>query len=290
MPPEPVFILPSQRVEPCSDIDIQIQAAVIFIQNRTNQSINIAEVAPTYYIPVTRLRGRLQGHHSRQDCQGANRKLSDDQELAVCQYLHHLDTIGTSPRLQMVTSCANAILAYGHTDQGPTPLVGDHWAPRCLDRHPEYPVRKQQTIDSDRKNAHQPHNIRILFNKYKSVCEEYDIEPGDQYDFDETGFRIGVGRDQWIITREPSRPCFLGSTTNKKLVSVCETITSDGAVRPPMIIVPGFIHQEAWYTTTSIPDDYLLGTSWSGYNNDGLTMKWLVHFKQFSAKRQTECY
>jgi len=57
-----------------------------------------------------------------------------------------------------------------------------------------------------------------------------------------------------------------------------------------MIIVPGFIHEEAWYTTTSVPYDYLLGTSESGYNSDGLAMKWLVHLERFSAKRQTGSY
>jgi len=54
-----------------------------------------------------------------------------------------------------------------------------------------------------------------------------------------------------------------------------------------MIIVTRFIHQEAWYTTTCVPDDYLLGTSESGYNNNGLTIKWLVHFERFSGKRQS---
>jgi len=99
MLPVPAFVLPSQRVEPYQDIKIRIQAAIIFIQNSTNQSVNIAEVAHTYEIPVTRLRGRLQGHQSRQESQEANRKLSEDQELAVCQYLDRLDTIGTSASL-----------------------------------------------------------------------------------------------------------------------------------------------------------------------------------------------
>jgi len=290
MPLASAFVLPSQRVEPYQDIEIQIQAAVTFIQNSPNQSLNVAEVARTYEVPVTRLRGRLQGRQSWLECQGANCRLSDDQELAVCQYLDRLDAIGTSACLQMVTSCANAILAYGHTGSGPAPLVGDHWAPRFLDHHLEYHVRKQQTINSDRKNAHQPDNIRIWFDKDKTIYQQHNIQPGDQYKFDETGFRIGVGRDQWIITREPSQDCFLGSTTNLELVSVCETISGDGAVLPPMIIVPGFIHQEAWYTTTSVPDEYLLGTSESGYNSDGLTMKGLVNFGRFSAKRQTGSY
>jgi len=52
-----------------------------------------------------------------------------------------------------------------------------------------------------------------------------------------------------------------------------------------MVIVPGVIHQESWYTTTRIPDNYVIGTSESGYNNDELTMKWLVHFECFSSPR-----
>lgn len=286
----PAFVLPSQRVEPYEDIEIRIQAAVTFIQTRQNEDppgqVNIAEIARTYEVPVTRLRRRLQGRQSKQERPATNRKLSDDQELAVCQYLDRLDTIGTSARLQMVSSCANAILQSAHTGPEPAPLIGDHWAPRFLQRHPEYFIRKQQTIDADRKNAHQPNDILAWFEKYRSVCEEYNIQHGDQYNFDETGFRIGIGRDQWIITRDPNRQAYLASSTNRELVSVCETISADGVVLPPMLIVPGVIHQEPWYVATSIPDDYLIATSDTGYNNDDLTIKWLAHFERFSAKRQ----
>ena len=57
-----------------------------------------------------------------------------------------------------------------------------------------------------------------------------------------------------------------------------------------MVIIPGVIHQESWYTTTRIPGDYLMATSESGYNNDELTIKWLAHFELFSAKRQEGVY
>jgi len=192
----PAFVLPSQRVEPYEEVEKPIQAAVTSIQARSDQHVNIAQVARNYEIHITRLRARLQGRQSKQERQGANSKLSADQELPVCQYLDCLDTIGTSARLQMVSSCANAILAYGHTSPDPAPRVGDYWAPRFLDRHPEYDIRKQKTIHSDRKNAHQPDNIRTWFDKYHAVCQEYNIQPADQYNFDKTGFRIGIGQDQ----------------------------------------------------------------------------------------------
>jgi len=142
MPPAPAFILPSQRVEPYQDIEIRLQAPVTFIQNSPHQFHNVDEVARTYEIPVTRLRGCLQGRHSRHERQGVNRRLSADQEQAIGQYLYRLDAIGPSAHLQIVTSCVNSILAYGHTSSGPAPLVGDHWASRFLDRYLEYHVRK----------------------------------------------------------------------------------------------------------------------------------------------------
>jgi len=54
---------------------------------------------------------------------------------------------------------------------------------------------------------------------------------------------------------------------------VCETISGDGTALSPMIIVPGVIHQEALYTTTCIPDNYLVATSETGCSNDELTIK-----------------
>lgn len=226
----------------------------------------------------------MQDRQSRQERPGSNHRLSDDQELAVCQYLDRMDNIGTSARLQMVTSCANTILRNAHTSPSPPPVVSNQWANRFLNRHPEYFGRKQKSIDSDRKNAHQPENILAWFAKYHAVCEEHSIQPCDQYNFDETGFHIGIGRDQWIITRDPTCQAYLDTATNRTLVTVCETISEDGGVLPPMVILPGAIYQEYWYTTTRLPDNFLICLSESDYNNDQLTIKWLVHFQWFSAQ------
>ena len=217
-------------------------------------------------------------------------RLSDDQELAVCQYLDRMDSIGTSARLQMVTSCANTILRNAHTGPSLPPVVSNQWANGFLNRHPEYFVRKQKSIDSDRKKAHQPDNIRTWFAKYHAVCEKHSIQPCNQYNFDKTGFCIGIRRDQCIITRDTTRQTYLDTSMNRSLVTVCETISGDGSVLPPMVILPGAIYQEYWYTTTCLPDNYLIGLSDSGYNNDQLTMKWLVHFQWFSAQRQSGLY
>ena len=161
----------SQRVEPYVDIEARIQAALTFISTTQNDYPNLASLAKSYEIRLERLRAHWQGRQSKLDRPGANRKLSEDQEAVVCQYLDRLDMLGTSARLQMVSSCANAILQKSYIGSGTAPIVSEQWARRFLARHPEYYIRKQRTIDVDRKNAHQPDDIRSWFEKYKLVCE-----------------------------------------------------------------------------------------------------------------------
>jgi len=110
---------------------------------------------------------------------------------------------------------------------------------------------------------------------------------GNQYNFDETGFRIGVGRDQWIVTMDPNRQAYLGSSTNRELVTSCEAISGDGYVLPPMLILPGTLHLEDWTTKTNLDNNVLLAVSHTGYSNDQLALEWISHFDRFSSQRRT---
>jgi len=65
---------------------------------------------------------------------------------------------------------------------------------------------------------------------------------------------------------------------------VCETISGDGTALPPMLILPGILHQEDWYTKTDLEDDVLVAVSETGYANDELCLDWLHHFERYSAR------
>ena len=93
----------------------------------------------------------------------------------------------------MVTSCANSTLRRCHSDcTTPPPTVDSRWT-WFLERHPEFYVRKQKTLERQRKQSHHLDDILTWFNRYKTVCDDKSIQAGDRYNFDETGFRIGVG-------------------------------------------------------------------------------------------------
>ena len=169
---------------------------------------NIAKLARSFKVPEARLRARIEGRPSRSECGATNRLLSESEELAICLYLKRLDTIGTAARVPMVTRCANLILQQrtlptGSPDNQMPIKVGPTWTARFLERHPEFHIRKQKTLYFDRKKAHNPSDLYQWFEKYKSICDKNGIQSADIYNFDETRFRIGIGRDQWIITLDP---------------------------------------------------------------------------------------
>jgi len=193
----------------------------------------------------------------------------------------------------MVTKCANSILRQNYTSgdsASAPPTVSSSWTNRFLDRHPEFYIRKQKTLEEERKRAHDPKTILDWFQRFRLLCEEKGIVKEDLYNFDETGFRIGVGRDQWILTLDPERQSYLPSTTNRELITCCEVISGNRHVLPPMVILPGVLHLEDWTTKTELEDDVLLAVSESGYSNDLLCLEWLKHFERFSALRQVGVY
>ena len=258
-----------------------------------SKKLNVAATARQFAVPEGRLRARWKGRQAKSARLPTNTKLTKTEELAVGLYLKRLDQIGTSARLSMVTDCANSILKRnclaGNTDT-PPPTVSHSWTSRFLERNPQFHIRKQKTLDQDRRNTHNKDNLLDWFVRYKEVWDKKGIQPGDLYNFDETGFRIGVGKDQWIVTLDPSRQAYLGSSTNRELVTSCEVISGDGVVLPPMIILPGTLHMEDWTTKTNLEDDVLLAVSDTGYSNDTLCLEWLYHFDKFSARRMVGAY
>lgn len=156
--------------------------------------------------------------------------------------------MGLSTRKDMLVKCANDILRGNHQgDAKSASTVGQHWAKRFLKQHPEYHVRRQKPLDVQRKNAHHADDISRWMEQYQRIIMEKQIDPKDVYNFDEMGFRTGIGRSQWILTRDPKRPSYLASSSNRETLTCVEAISGDGGVLPPMIILEASSFEKTGY-------------------------------------------
>lgn len=81
--------------------------------------------------------------------------------------------------------------------------------------------------------------VERWFQDYQRVATKHGICQQDIYNFDETGFQIGVRQDQFIITREPKKKLFNRSVTNQESITILEAVSADGFTYPPHIILSG---------------------------------------------------
>ncbi|OQE67747.1 hypothetical protein PENNAL_c0164G07715 [Penicillium nalgiovense] len=193
------------------------------------------ETAREFAVPERTLRRRYHGGKSLFSRAPNGRKLNTEQEAALKRFIETLDKAGIPPKPKQIEKSANSILASAQTDHTTQPpQVGEHW-------------------------------------DYERVVTERAIQPEDIYNFDETGFQIGVGRDQWIITLEPRKKLFNGNVTNRESVTVVDA-------RQMML---------RWFD--NITDEHLAITD-TGYINDILAFQWAQKFEKWTAPRTEDAH
>jgi hypothetical protein len=195
------------------------------------------------------------------------------------EWIKRVDDIGAPPTVDLVTNCANSILQRANPNQEPPPVVGPNWAYRFIERLPnQYKRIKQKPIDPKRLLSEDIGVIQTWFDRLQILIDTHKITPANIWNFDETGFRIGQGKNESVVTAYAESNTRLGSASNRESITIIECISSAGSVISPLIIVAGKKHMEHWYQTGGLDGDYNIGISDSGFTNDYITYHWIRHF------------
>lgn len=177
--------------------------------------------------------------------------LTEEEENAIHHYLHRLDRLSMSCQRSMLLRAANSIL---RERLGSARYVSNHWPTRFLQRNPQYKLRKQKLLTVQRKNAHKPEDILAWFQHFQDACMTCGVDPADIYNFDETEFRIEVGKSQWVITEEWNRPLYQTDADNRDHVTSVECVSATDVTLPPMLILAEKQHLANWFQESLNPD------------------------------------
>ena len=134
-------------------------------------------------------------------------------------------------------------------------------------------------------NTHDPNELLQHFECFHDIRDKYGIHTADTYNFDETVFRIGVGRTQRIITQDTHRKAYIPDPDNRESLTAIETISGEGHVLPPMLILSSTQYLEKWFFEGGLDDKTLVAVTETGYANDNILLQWFKHFDLFSSKR-----
>jgi hypothetical protein len=256
------------------DQEKRVEAAVAAL--KTQKKPNFKATAARFGVSRYRLSNRFKGIPSRSTRIPSNLKLTPPQEAALCRYLDLLDQMGAYPRPRMIVNCVNSILKASHADPNTEPeTVSEKWFPRWISRHPEYKKKRAKAAELERKRAEDREAAEDWFRRLGSLIRRYGIVDEDIWNFDETGFRIGIGRDNWIVMREKkhSNKAYIPVNTNREYATIVEAVNAVGYTAEPLIILSAKSILKGWFDC--IPDGYHLSATETGYLNDDLAYQWI---------------
>ncbi|KAJ6263664.1 hypothetical protein Dda_2233 [Drechslerella dactyloides] len=120
----------------------------------------------------------------------------------------------------------------------------------------------------------------------KAVKTKYGIVDNDIYNFDETGFAMGIISTTTVVTGAETRDkAKLAQPGNREWATVIQGIGAEGWAVPPFIVLAGQHHLASWYTATKLPADWVIALSDNGWTTNELALQWLKHFDKFTARR-----
>jgi hypothetical protein len=265
----------SQKAQKAIEQEGRILLAIKAIKNQEISSIR--EAARRFNVPFSTLQRRLDGQQFRHEARANNHKLTQFEEESLLEWILSMDLRGNPPRPSMAKDMANLLLASRGTN--PPPTVGVNWVSTFIKRHKDtIASRFSRRYDYRRAQCEDPTVIREWFDSVQRVVAQYGIADDDIFNFDETGFAMGLTATAKIITRAE----YYGKRSmlqpgNREWVTVIESICAAGWAPPPYIIFKGKVFVESWFD--DLPDGWRIDKSANGWTTDEIGLNWLQnHF------------
>jgi hypothetical protein len=270
--------MPSQNDE--SQVILALEAI------KRDQNLSLRAAARIYGVDPMKLSRRQRGQKPRRDRIANLRKLTDLEESVILQHILNLDSKGFPPRYRGVEDMANQILA--ERDAG---RVGPRWAANFVKRQPELTTRFNRKYDYQRALCEDPEIIRGWFALVRNTIAKYGILESDTYNFDETGFLMGLISTTMVITSVERRGrAKVKQPGNRDWVTVIQAVNAAGWAIPPYIIVKGQYHLLSWYENDQLPKDWRVHTSENGWTTNEIGLDWIRHFDTHTKSKTTGVY
>jgi hypothetical protein len=270
----------SQNARKSSEQEGRISLAILALKNHEISSIR--EAARLYSVPYTTLTARYHGRAFRLEQRPKGYKLTQIEEETLLQWILSMDQRGAAPRPAMVGEMANILL-----EERCQQTVGQNWVYKFVQRHDRIKTRFSRRYNHERAKCEDPKIIQKWFDLVRQTIDENGILDDDIYNFDETGFAMGLIATTKVVTRaEYYGRRHLLQPGNREWVTSIETINATGWVLPPYIIFKGHVHIEAWYQDQALLQDWRIDISNNGWTTDEIGLSWLQnHFIPLTCHR-----
>lgn len=249
-------------------------------QYQITPGASLRGVAREFNLSEATLRRRLSTAATWKKPHNSQSKLSEAEEVAICKYIDRLDYVNLAVKPCHIADAASRIIfeRSSITEQQRLQPLKTLWATRFIRRH-NYHKGRRSALSADRAAAEELERVQEYFQKLKAQVEEGGLQPQDIWNMDETGFRLGVGSNDVIVTkRSRSYKHYISMPENREAATGIEAISAAGAVIPAFLILSGIRHMARWYCQPELQPGTAIAVTPTGYTNDSITLQWLKHF------------
>ncbi|KAJ9482817.1 hypothetical protein VN97_g10602 [Penicillium thymicola] len=181
--------------------DLEKSLADALTEWHARKKPKIAPLAREFGVPYSLLYNRVHGRGSRSTRCATNSILNSDQEQALISWIIILDDACSPPTAKMIEGCANSMILREDASRSP---VDKNWVYRFLKRIP--PLHnlhfiKQKPKEKKRMEAEDISYLTTWYQRLNQYIESNQLRPRDFYNFDETGFQIGQGKPQKVVSK-----------------------------------------------------------------------------------------
>ena len=188
---------------------------------------SLRAAANAYDVPFSTLRIRHLGVLPRADSTVQSRKLSNNEEQVLLRKVLQLSADGFPPQRAIVEEIANTMLRAKNPARPQT--VGTKWVANFVKRHPELSSVYNRKFDIQRAEVEDPKLISLWFKLVEDTIAKYGVAEEDIFNFDETGFQMGVISTSKVITSSDRKGRLRTKQPgNRKWVTAIEAVNARG--------------------------------------------------------------
>lgn len=125
----------------------------------------------------------------------------------------------------------------------------------------------------------------------RNIITKYGIDKSDIYNFDETGFMMGIISTATVVTSSDGRAkAKMIQPGNREWVTVVQGVNSRGWALPPFIIVAGKTHLTSWHRNSGFPPDWVISVTDNGWTTNEKGVDWIRHFEKHTRPKTVGAY
>src|SRR5436190_10358099 len=152
--------------------------------------------------------------------------------------------------------------------------IGEQWVSRFMGCYLELQTIIPRLIEAARVKDTSAEVLQYWFDSISAAIAEYNIQPENVYNMDESGFSIGIIEASKVIINKYIHECYQAQPGHQEWVTSVECICVDGMYVPPLIIFRAENISTSWIPN-NIPNDWRFSCNSKGWTSNQSGIEWL---------------